>query len=228
MRLGMPGLLEVRVGLRQQHQARELLLHDHAFGLIDPRGDGCHALSILGIHGRCAAEVVVAALHIERDEQHAAGLPAHVLAIGGMRPGLPLHRHAPSAQAVRARREQLAELGQAIHRVHAAAMAVGPVVVSGDEDERVADAVELRLARLEPGIGARAATGGDVADVDDEGQLLAVELVDERVELDDLGGVVGRVAQHGEGTAAVRRAGQGRGAAREQGEGQRKEDGAKP
>jgi hypothetical protein len=69
---------------------------------------------------------------------------------------------------------------------------------------------ELALPRLEPRVGARTPAAGDVADVDHEGELLAVHPVDHRIERDGLGLAVGRIADQGEGERRVKRGGQRR------------------
>jgi hypothetical protein len=67
----------------------------------------------------------------------------------------------------------------------------------------MARALELALARIEPGVAARAASRGDVPDMDDEGQVLAVQFVDQRVQLQHFDPVVRRVADQGEGEALI-------------------------
>jgi hypothetical protein len=64
---------------------------------------------------------------------------------------------------------------------------------------------ELRLARGEPGVGAGACAGPDVADVHGEGEPLAVHVVDEGVEPLHLALVVWRVAEHAKVKGAGRR-----------------------
>jgi hypothetical protein len=62
----------------------------------------------------------------------------------------------------------------------------------------VADALELALAALEPLVAARGRAAADVADVDDEGELLGVHALDHPVEPLDLAVVIGRIAEHAE------------------------------
>ncbi len=64
---------------------------------------------------------------------------------------------------------------------------------------------ELALARLEPLVGTRALARGDVADVNDEGELLAVDFPDHRVERGHLGVAVGRVADQREADRGAER-----------------------
>ena len=77
----------------------------------------------------------------------------------------------------------------------------------------MADALELRLPRLEPLVGAGTATARDVAHVHDEGEVLAVQRVDEVVERAHLGRAVGRIAHQRERKVALAGVGQRRGAA---------------
>src|SRR5712691_6615983 len=95
-------------------------------------------------------------------------------------------------------------------------MTVHPFVVAWNDHERVPELLELAFPRLEPLVGAGTLAAGDVADVDDEGEVLAIDLLDHRIERRRLGRVVGRVADQGEceagadgrweGTRKVRRA----------------------
>src|SRR5207247_2354866 len=113
--------------------------------------------------------------------------------------------------------EELAELAQALQRIEAAAVAVHPFVVARNDHERVPESLELAFPRLEPLVGAGALAAGDVADVDDEGEVLAVDLLDHRIEHRNLARAVGRVADQrelergtlsrGQGRRDVRRAG---------------------
>jgi len=64
----------------------------------------------------------------------------------------------------------------------AGAMAVRPVVVARQQHERVADLRELLLALAEPVVAARSLSRRDVADVHDEGEVLAVQVLDQPVE----------------------------------------------
>ena len=71
----------------------------------------------------------------------------------------------------------------------------------------MADARELRLPRNEPGVaaGLRLGRAADVADVDDEGELLRVHLLDHEVEPLDFAFAIGRVAQDAEHDRRIRR-----------------------
>ena len=82
-------------------------------------------------------------------------------------------------------------------------MAIGPVVVARNQDERMADARELLLARFEPGVGAGPASRGDVADVYHESQFFGVQLVDQAVQLRHFKTGIGRIAHQAERDALV-------------------------
>src|SRR5204862_6208581 len=113
--------------------------------------------------------------------------------------------------------EELSKLSRAFQRIEAAWVAFHPLVVGRNDHERVPEFLDLSFPRLEPLVATRALAAGDVADVDDEGEVLAVDLLDHRVERRRLGRAVGRVADQrelergalsrGQGRRDVRRAG---------------------
>src|SRR5205814_2846939 len=90
-----------------------------------------HALRVLG----AVARVVVGALDVQRDEEEAARRPAHVLAVLA---GLALDRERHGAEVFAPRLESRQRV-----------LAVDPLVVAGNQDERVANARELRFPGLE-------------------------------------------------------------------------------
>jgi len=61
---------------------------------------------------------------------------------------------------------------------------------------------ELLLALAEPVVRARPAAGGDVAEMHDEGEVLAVQVVDQPVDASDLVLGIGRVAHQREAHVA--------------------------
>ncbi len=102
-------------------------------------------------------------------------------------------------------KNSLAELREALHRIEPAAVAVDPFVVAGNDHEGVRRLLELVFARCEPLIVARTPAAGDVADVDHEGELLPVHLLDHRVERRGLGLAVRRIADQREGDGRMER-----------------------
>ena len=130
------------------------------------------------------ADVVVMAGKVERHEDPAVGLPARVLAVF---PWLDLDPGGGLAEKLPPSRQPFEGLA-----------AIAPFVIAGKEDERMPDARELALARLEPGVAASLPARADVADVHYEGERLGVHLVDQPVEPLHLVGGVGRVSQQPE------------------------------
>src|SRR5262245_3023771 len=97
-------------------------------------------LGILRVHLRSAAQVIVTADHVERDEQHLPISPAHVLAELGVLRVFTLARqpYGVLAEALIALEKHLAEFGQALQRLIRAwlgPVTIGPLVVSGHIDE---------------------------------------------------------------------------------------------
>ena len=78
--------------------------------------------------------------------------------------------------------KEAAHFRQTLQRIESRAMAVGPLVVAGCQQEGRLEPRELLCARLEPCVGAGTVAAGDVADVHHEGRLLAVDPVDHGVE----------------------------------------------
>jgi hypothetical protein len=135
------------------------------------------ARRVLGRVGGHVAEVVARPLDVERRVGHAAEGPAAVLDVRG---GLHLLAQAVLAQREGRREERLAlEVEALAGRVHAVAVAVGPVVVARGEDRRRLQGVERRLEGGVDVVVARAAAALQVAVVGREGQPLAVDVGDE-------------------------------------------------
>ncbi len=146
--------------------------------------------------------VVLGAGHVEGHEQHALMTPARVL-----RPlRLALECDACAPHAFRCREECPAQECETLDRIETAgarAVAVGPVVVAGREDERQRRRVEQRAAAVEQFIAARRTAAFQVADVDHERERLASERLERRRDLGFLERVIGRVADHRELEPAV-------------------------
>src|SRR5439155_2483809 len=108
--------------------------------------------------------------NVDRDEDRAAELPAHVLAVLAGLMDQPLIT------------KKLSPFAESFHGIEAAAVAIGPVVVARQEDERMREARELALARLEPLVGAGSLAGSNVADMRDESEVARIQVVDQRIE----------------------------------------------
>src|SRR5690349_4179950 len=202
-RLPSRGRLEVSIGMHRDHHAREPALAREGKRLAQPVKIGRVACAILGGGLRGTAVVVIAADDVQGDESHAVQEPAHVLhVIGEVRQRtFPLDRERRLCRI-----EQLAKQPQPIERLIVAAafaMAIGPVVVAGRDEERMADGVEQCLALAIELVVARIARALDVADVHDEGERLAVDVGEELFQPHLLEGIVGRIAKRGEGEAVL-------------------------
>src|ERR1041384_5470694 len=124
-----------RIGLHQDDQP--FRVRGELRGFVEPGKDRAHARLALGM-----PDVVVRPRHVERDENPAALLPAHVLAILA---GLLLHLREIGIA------EKRAPGLQPLERL----LAVAPLVVARNQEEGMADARKLLLARLEPAVAAR-------------------------------------------------------------------------
>src|SRR5207249_9905120 len=78
--------------------------------------------------------------------------------------------------------KKLSPFPESFHGIEPGAVAIGPVVVARQEDERMLEARELALARPEPLVGAGSLAGSDVAGMRDENEVLGVEIIDQRIE----------------------------------------------
>src|SRR5467141_2432948 len=78
--------------------------------------------------------------------------------------------------------KKLSPLREALRGIKPGAVAIGPVVVARQEDERRLEPRELALARLEPLVGAGPPAGSDVADMRDESEIAGIQVVDQRIE----------------------------------------------
>src|SRR6266704_4075931 len=126
--LAFDSSLEIRVGLGEDKHSRETAPRGKSGAILKPREDCGHARPILGVHRRCPAEIIVAALDVQADEEDVGGDPAHVLAIVAERRRaavrLPLKRYAALAEARAAGFEELAEALEALDRIEAASVTV--------------------------------------------------------------------------------------------------------
>src|SRR2546430_1535993 len=98
----------------------------------------------------------------------------------------------------------MARRGEPVQRISHVALAVVLFVVAGNVHEGVPEFLELALPRREPLVGAGPLAAGDVADVDDESEILAVDLLDHRVERRRLGLAVRRIADQREGDGGMK------------------------
>ena len=99
------------------------------------------------------------------------------------------------------RAEHVPEVAKPFHRVVAAvglSVAIGPVVVARNQHERMAKTVEQPLALHISLVVAPVAPALDVANMDHEGQLLGVDLLDDLFQADLFERKVRCVAQRGE------------------------------
>src|SRR5688572_8614417 len=164
------------IRLHQHHQPG--VLPRLGSGLVE-RGEHCfHARAVLGM-----VHIVVAPRHVQRYENPAAAFPAPVLAEF---PRRVTENFAPATQALKW------------------LLAVAPFVVARNEDEAVADALELALALVEPVVRAGARARADVAQMYDEREWLRVHLVDQPIEALHFIGGVRRIPEHAERQLALR------------------------
>ena len=153
---------------------------------------------------------------MQRYKQHALVLPAqvfHKLRMVGVQRGLALHGQRQLAQRLTRGEKHGAQKGEPLQRVVRAvvgAVAVGPFVVAGCVDQcRRKQAKVLELG-LELFVAAARRAGLEVADVDREIRLQAVDAANQRaVRRADFGGIaIGQVAQ-GDELEGLRVSGQG-------------------
>ena len=197
-------ILDVRVGLHDYHDAFEPERPGPREGGGDPGFDGCTALHELLARRAALAKIIVAARYVEGKEQQRADLPALVFgpARKGRIVGLGFDGQRVAAQGLpRLGEEQLAQSVQPFERVVgavAAPVAVGPVVVTGNEHKGMLAGLEHRQALVEERVVAALAATFEIAVVDHHLQRLGVHFGDERRQVATLEAVVGRVAEDAE------------------------------
>src|SRR6267143_2130319 len=101
--------------------------------------------------------------------------------------------------------KKLSPLGEAFHGIKPGAVAVGPVVVARQEDDRMLEPRELALACLKPLVGAGPPAGSNVTDMRDESEVAGIQVVDQRIEALHLRLGVRRIAGQRETQRARRR-----------------------
>ncbi|MBK8065741.1 MAG: hypothetical protein IPK29_18375 [Betaproteobacteria bacterium] len=231
-----PEILEARVGLRQDDQAAAAFGPCGGEGLFHPCDVGGLAFGMFGLIGRRGSGIVVAADDVQGHEGHPVHAPALVLAEPGVLRvgGLLHHRQRALTQAAACGEEQRAHTLEQRERVDLACgerRAVGPVVVAGCEDERVAHALErgqhglvVFLYTWHGGLRGVAVVGArvelEVADMRDEGEIVRVQRREHALVLALLRARVGHVADQCEVESAFPAPGRAGGCAAGQQQGQ--------
>src|SRR5258708_18238129 len=90
--------LEIGIALSEDEDSREAALFRQLNAVLQPREHLGHARAMLGVHRGRPAEIVVAALHVDADEEHVARDPAYVFAVFLVPARLPLEAKAAEAR----------------------------------------------------------------------------------------------------------------------------------
>src|SRR5437763_8189092 len=199
--------LGIDIRLLKDHERAAVARTRVLEALAHPREIGARALGEFGIPFRRATEAVVAADDVQREKGDAAEIPAHVLAIlvesSFAICALARERKGALAETLLAVEEQAAQLGEPLQRIAAGnallRVAVGPFVVAGRVDQRIGGTAELpeppRPQLVSAGAGARRS---EIADMHDESERGAVELVEHIRHSRLLGGRVGEITDYTE------------------------------